>query len=198
MKLDLRTVKAKKLKNKDLVAGVLYGSGIDPVSVSVAYSEFVKAYSNYGTSKTFEVTLEGKKHIAYFKEVVKYNLKAGVFQHFDLIKVLADDTLTSKVRVIFLNKDAVKKQGLIINNVLDEVEVEYNVGAGVQHVELDVKELQENGVLKVKDIIAIDGVKILNDPEDSVVSCSRPKEEEEVDPDADEVLEVESIKQKEE
>lgn len=186
MKLETRTVKASKLKNKDLVAGVLYGSGIESISVSAPALEFQKHYFKYGTSKTFEVELEGQKHIVYLKEVVPDRMKIRVYNHFDLIKVSADDTLTSKVRVIWVNKELVEKQGFIINSVLDDVEIEYAVGKGISHLDLDVKDLKDGDSLSIKDILPIDGVKILDDPEALVLTVSRYKEKVEVDPDAEE------------
>jgi len=197
MKLETRTIKARKLRDKEVVAGVLYGSGFDTVSISAQTNDFLKTYYTYGTSKTFEATLEGKKHIVYIKEVMKDNMKDGVYKHFDLIKVSKDDKLVSKVRVLYLNKEVVKKKGLIINPILDEVEIEYNVGAGVSNVEVDIQELDENGVIKVKDIIAIEGVKVLNDPEDSLVSASFPKEEVEVDEDVQEGYAPEEVEDEE-
>ena len=190
MKLQTRTIKASKIKTIEVVAGVLYGTGFEAVSVKTSLQEFIKAYSNFGTSKTFEVILEGEKHIVYFKEIVPDYLKAGVYKHFDLIKVSKDDTLTSKVRVIFLNKDDVKKQGLIINTVMDDIEIEYLVGAGVSNVELDLAGMTENDVKHVSDIIPIEGVKFLDDPSQSVVTVSFPREEVEEDPDADEQDEI--------
>lgn len=186
MKLQTRTIKARKIKDKEIVSGVLYGSGIQAVSISASRLDFIKAYAKYGLSKTFEVTLEKEKHIVYFGEVVPDYLLSGVYKHFDLIKVSKDDTLTSKVRVNYLNKDAVKKQGLIINPIMDEVEVEYAVGSGVSFVEVDLKDLKVNDQLKVKDIIAIEGIKILEDPEQSIVSVAAYKEVVVKDPDEDE------------
>lgn len=187
MKLETRVTKARKIKDKNIVPGVMYGSGMQSKSVSTPLIEFVKAYAEYGTSKTFEVKLDGKKHIVYFKEVVHDHLLAGSYKHFDLIKVAKDDTLTTKVRVIWLNKEVPEKRGLILHSVLDEVEIEYPVGKGVSHVEVDVTDVVEHDVLHVEDIISIPDVKILDDPKASIVSVTTFKEVVEVDPEAEEV-----------
>jgi len=81
--------------------------------------------------------------------------------------------------------------------VQDTIEVEYEVGSGISQLELDVKDLKEFDTLHVSDIKAPEGVTIITSQDEVVVSISSPKEEVEVDPDA-EVPEVEIIKQGEE
>lgn len=196
MKLQKRVIKGSKLNKDEVIPGVIYGSGIETTSVKATTPEVVKAYSKYGTSKTFEATLDKKKHIVYFKEVVPQHGKQKEYFHFDLIKVSKDDKLTSKVRLLWHNKESVEKRGLIINGVVDDIEIEYNVGAGISSLSIDVTDLQEGDALHISDIVAVEGVTILDDPKQTILTISRPREEVEVDPDEEEIVEVESIKQK--
>jgi large subunit ribosomal protein L25 len=197
MKLERRTVKGSKVRKDGLTPGILYGKGIESVSVQVSQSEFQKVYNKKGTSKTFEATLEGKKHIVYIKQTQAFAENFHVKSHFDLVKVSAGDTMTSKIHLVFVNHEEVEKRGLIVQSVMDTIEVEYEVGAGISKLELDVAGMTDHDTLSVKDIVAPKGVTILEDPEQVVVSISTPKEEVEVDPDAEVevVTEVESIKQ---
>lgn len=176
MKLQKRTVKGSKIRDKNIVAGVIYGGGIESTSIQADAMELAKSIENYGTSKTFNVTLEGKKHIVFIKDYLAQVLNQSEYVHFDLMKVSAGDTLTSKVRVIWMNKEIPEKRGLILNSALDEVEIEYEVGSGVSQVEVDVTEVQEHDILHVSDIIPIEGIKILDDPEAPIISVSTPKE----------------------
>ena len=195
MKLEPRTIKGRKMRNTDLTPGVLYGKGMESVPVQVNTNEFHKMYKAKGTSKTFEVTLEGKKHIVYIKEAQSGYDNFHIKVHFDLIKVAKDDTMTSKINLVFLNHEEVEKRGLIVQSVMNTIEVEYGVGSGISKLELDVTGLQANDTLVVSDIKPPKGVKILEDMDATVVSISTPKEEVEVDEEAEEVTEVESIKQ---
>lgn len=199
MKLERRTIKGSKLKGKGLTPGVLYGKGLDSVPVQVETKAFQKMYFSKGTSKTFEVTLEGKKHIVYIKETQSTYENHNIKKHFDLVKVSKDDTMTSKINLVFKNHEEVEKRGLIVQAVLSTIEVEYGVGSGISVLELDVTGMNDHDTLKVSDIVAPEGVTILADMDDVVVSISTPKEEVVVeDEDAEVVTEVESIKQKSE
>lgn len=195
MKLEPRTIKASKLRNTDLTPGVLYGKGMKSVPVQMNSTEFHKLYSKKGFTKTFDVTLEGKKHIVYIKAVQDSYENFHKKVHFDLVKIAKDDTMSSKINLVFLNHEEVEKRGLIVQTVMSNVDVEYLVGAGISKLEVDVAGMQANDTLKVKDIKPPKGVTILADMESTIVSISTPKEEVEVDEAAEVVTEVESIKQ---
>ncbi len=198
MKIQLRTKKGSKIRNLNTVPGVLYGKKSESMSVSADAVEFAKKYRENGKTKTFEVTLDGTKHLVYIKAVQSFPLNHHTVSHFDLVKVSKDDTMTAKVRIHFVNHEVVQKKGLIINSVMETVDIEYAVGKGISHVECNIENLEEFDTLKVSDIIPVDGVKILNEAHRVIVSISSPKEEVIVDEDAEpaeEILEVESVKQ---
>ncbi len=199
MKIELRTKKGSKVRNFNIVPGVLYGKGLASTSITANAAEFNKMFHKMGTSKTFEVELDGVKHLVYIKEVQPLPSNLHSARHFDLMKVSLDDTMTSKVRVVFVNKEIVEKKGLILHSVADTIEIEYAVGKGISHLELNVENLEENNVLHVSDIVVPNGVKILTSLEDVVVSVSRPKEEVIEDAEAtDEETVEEEVKQDEE
>jgi len=195
MKIEKRTIKGSKMKNTGLTPGVLYGKGMESVPVQVKTNEFQKMYSAKGKSKTFEVTLDGKKHIVYIKDTQSSYENHNVKTHFDIVKVAKDDTMTSKINLVFLNHEEVEKRGLIVHAVMTTIEVEYGVGSGISRLEVNVEGLNEFDTLKVSDITVPKGVTILEEMDRTVVTISSPREEVVVDEDAEVVTEVESIKQ---
>lgn len=197
MKLQERTVKGSKIRKDGLTPGVLYGKGMDSVSVQVETKEFQKMYYQYGTTKTFEITLNKKKHLVYIKETQSSFVNHSIKTHFDIVKVAKGDTMTSKVNVVFVNREEVEKRGLLVLDVNSSIDVEYPVGSGISHLELDVAGLNDHDTLKVSDIKVPEDVTILTDMDSVVVSISSPREEvEEPEGDTEVITEVESIKQK--
>lgn len=196
MKLHLRNEKGSKMRTQTVIPGVLYGKGIETTPVSADALEFDRMFEEMGRSRTFEVTLEGKKHVVYIREMQPRLSNHAQARHFDLVKVSKDDTMVSKVQVNFLNKSFVEKQGLNVNSVLDGIEIEYAVGKGISEIDLDVKDLGDGDTLLVSDLIVPKGVKILSDSEEAVVRVSRVKEEKVEDLEEDTgFVEVEAIKQ---
>lgn len=200
MDIKLRTKKGSKVVSLQEIPGVLYGKGIETQSVKAQRKEFISCYLENGKSKTFEINLEGEKHLVYIKDLHTSVVNYNQVTHFDLLKVSLDDTLVANVNLELLNAEVVKKKGLDLNIILSTLDIEYAVGKGISHLELDIAALEENGSLSVKDIVLPDGVKILQDPEDTIVSAYMHREIIEEDEDLldDEVSEPEVLNQKDE
>ena len=200
MDIKLRTKKGSKVVSLQEIPGVIYGKGIESQSVVAQRSEFIHCYLENGKSKTFEIKLEGKKHLVYIKDMHTSHINYNQVTHFDLLKVSLDDTIVSNVNIELLNTDVVKKKGLDVNTILQTVDIEYAVGKGVSYLELDVAGLEENDSLLVKDIVLPDGVVILEVPEQTVVTATMHREiiEEEETDEQVEMVEPEVLNQKEE
>ena len=200
MDINLRTKKGSKVVSLQEIPGVLYGKGIETLSVKAQRTEFIHCYLENGKSKTFEVNLEGKKHLVYIKDLHTSVVNYNQVTHFDLLKVSLDDTLTSNVNLELLNTEAVKKKGLDLNIILSTLDIEYAVGKGISHLELDVISLEENGSFSVKDLVLPEGVKVLQDPEDTIVTAYMHREiiEEDEELGEEEASEPEVLKQGEE
>ena len=200
MDIKLRSKKGSKVVSLQEIPGVLYGKGIESQSVKAQRSEFIHTYLENGKSKTFEINLEGEKHLVYIKDLHTSVVNYNQVTHFDLLKVSLDDTLVSNVNLKLLNADVVNKKGLDLNIILNSLEIEYAVGKGISHLELDVSSLEENGSLLVKDVVVPEGVKILQDPESTIVSAYMHREiiEEDEETDEVEITEPEVLNQKDE
>ncbi len=198
MKAETRTAKLKDVREEKKVAGVVYGKALKSTPIQTSFKDFAEAYSNYGKSMTFQMTLDGKKHQVYFKEVQVDPLRQNNVVHFDLQKISKTDKITADIPVQVLNQSEVESRGLIVELISNTVDTEFPAGSGISHFELDVEGLEGNDALYVRDLDLPKGFKVL-DPEDKIViSISYPQEEEEEEivPEEDEELEVEAIKQK--
>ncbi len=198
MKAQTREEKGKVVRESKLIPGVIYGKDIDPTPIKVSFRDFVDAYQAYGTTMTFKMTVDGKQHMVYFKEVQVDPVRPNNVLHFDLQKISATDTISADIPVEVLNQEEVEGRGLIVELIADTVETEFPAGSGISHFELDVKGLEGNDALYVRDLELPEGFKVL-DPEDKIViSISFPQEEEEEEElsTEDEEIEVEAIKQK--
>ena len=201
MKLSLRQDSLRKVRENDLVPGVIYGRKIDSTPVQADAVEFGKLYRKNGTSMTFKIRLDGKQHQVYIKEVQKDPLNHNRVLHFDLIKVTASDRITADIPVHLINKAEVEARGLVVQLINDTIETEFSPGQGVSSFELDVEGLEDGDALRVKDLTVAEGLKVLEDDDVMIVNVTEPtyedeptEDEEAVDEDED--VEVEAIKQK--
>ncbi len=173
MNIEKRVLRAAEVRRNGLVPGILYGKDFPATSVQVSALALTKKIAEVGTSKTFSILLDGKKHIVYVKEYQNAYMDHSSYMHFDFVKVSQDDTLQSNVSLHFIGKEVFNKSSLVFTVSLDEVEVEYNVGSGISHLDINVEDLSEEAPIYVKDIKVPKGIKVLSDPEQMVCSLNQ-------------------------
>jgi large subunit ribosomal protein L25 len=170
MKIELRNEPVKQVRNNHKVPGVIYGHGIDPTAISMTSKDLHVALHEYGTSMTFEVTLENETHLVYIKDLQTDFLHNYAPLHVDLMKVSTDDTITSAVPLNFLNRDAVARPGEVLSMNLTEVNAEAKVGSGVSAIDVDLLVLKDVDVLYVKDIDVPQGITLLHEDDEIVAN----------------------------
>ena len=173
MNIEKRVLKAAEVRQNGFVPGVIYGKDFPATSVQVPALELTKKIAEVGTSKTFSIKLDGKKHIVYVKEFQNAYMDPSSYIHFDFVKVSQDDTLQANVSLHFIGKENFTKSSLVFTTNYDEVEVEYNVGSGISYIDVDVTELTEDTPIYVKDIVVPKGIKVLSDPDQMVCSLNQ-------------------------
>lgn len=172
----------KALRRENVVPGVIYGHGFDPIAVQFNSREIEKAISQAGTSSTVQVYVEGihDPYLAIFRDVQYHITKRNVV-HLDLQALNLKETVRVPVSVVLIGESpAVKDFGGILLHVLTELEIEALPTALVPSIDVDVSVLTEIGQsITVGDIVPPSGVKILNAPHEFVAQIIYAEEEQE-------------------
>jgi large subunit ribosomal protein L25 len=188
MKIEKRTDSLKNVRGNHLVPGVLFGKTIEPVSIQVDEKVFNDMFAEKGMTQTFEVKLGRSKHLVYIKDVQRDIIKHNQFLNIKLQKVSKDDTITADIPLNIIGREKVEKPGIIVSIPMDSLEIEYNVGQGVAHIDVDVSEMKVGDSLAVKDLEIPEGLKVLVNPEQTVVSIIETSyDEEALEADTEEV-----------
>ena len=189
----------KALRREDIVPGVIYGHGIDPIAVQFDSREIERAVSQAGTSSTVQVYVEGipDPYLAIFRDVQYHIIKRNVI-HLDLQALNLKETVRVPVSVVLTGESpAVKDFGGILLQVLNELEIEALPTALVPSIEVDISVLAEIGQsITVGDIVPPPGVKILNAPHEFVAQIIYAEEEKEEEAPVAEQAEVEVIRRR--
>ncbi len=189
----------KALRREDVVPGIIYGHGIEPIAVQFNSREVEKAVSQAGTSSTVQVYVEGTRdpYLAIFRDVQYHTLKRNVI-HLDLQALNLKEVVRVPVSVVLTGESpAVKNFGGILLHLLNELEIEALPTALVPSIEVDVSVLTEIGQsITVGDIVPPPGVKILNAPHEFVAQVIYAEEEKEEAEAVTEQAEVEVIRRR--
>jgi large subunit ribosomal protein L25 len=178
----------RRLRNEGKVPAVVYGKGMDPVSVAVNAKELAAAIAGEGGRNNL-ITLNGDKSLdgklVIVSDLTKDCLKGNMI-HVDLHKITLKEKVKVPVPVSLVGTAKGVKEGGLLDLVMHTVDVECLPTQIPEHIEIDVTELQIGGSFHVGDIIVPAGVKVLADETSTVVSILGKAKEEVVSAEATE------------
>lgn len=183
LKLDERVVRGKKvaqLRRDSITPAVVYGPGMDPVSVQAPHNVIEKVCRAAGSHSPVHLTIGSKKRIAMIKDV-EYDVVKHTINHVSFHAVNAKETVNAEVpiRLTGVGESAAEKAGLIVLQSLEKIEV--------KALPMDLPEVLEVSIVS------------LAEPNDhmTVADITLPKNVELVDhvadPNADEDVEHHSV-----
>ena len=93
------------------VPAVVYGHGVDPVSISVDYSELLRLYRKAGTSALIEIDIDGKKMQVLVHRLDQHPSRSEI-QHVDFYAVNLKEKTTVEIPIHYEGESlAVKNLG---------------------------------------------------------------------------------------
>ena len=171
---------AKRLRRAGVVPAVLYG-GAKPESISVDPKAVLRIiHGHAGSTQLLNLTFEGGdgSRMAIIRDL-QFDPVSEQLLHVDLQEVTADRAITVRVAVHPVGEAAgVREQKGILNVVLHELDVSCLPTMIPERIDADVVALMIGDVLTVADLRAPEGVRILNDPGQAVVTVAAPMAEE--------------------
>ena len=154
---------SRRLRRENLVPGVIYGAGKDPVSISVIHNQLMHQLENEAFySHILTVNLGGKEEQAILKDLQRHPSKQAVL-HIDLLRVSANEAIRVNVPLHFINEDkcaGVKAGGLAAHSIT-EVEVSCLPKDLPEYIEVDVIDLDVDDSLHLSDIKLPEGASLV-------------------------------------
>lgn len=174
--------KAKALRKKGILPGVLYGHKIKTIPLNVDYQDFARVFEKVGESTLLDLNIgqEKKKVLihAFQKDPV-----SDKFIHVDFYQVRMDETIKAEVALKFIGfSPAVEdKAGVLVKNI-EAIEIEALPKDLPHEIEIDLGKLKtfEDNIY-IEDLKVPTGVKILMEPRTVIASVVQPRTKEEVE-----------------
>jgi large subunit ribosomal protein L25 len=191
----LGSAESRRLRREGVVPGVLYGDG-EPVPISIAERELRRALTgSAGLHSILDVEIDGKgsTHASILKEY-QVDPVRGLVTHVDLQEVRLDRAISASVTVLLLGGEDAPgvREGGVLSQPLREVTVEALPLEVPEHLDIDVSGMEIGGTLRVSDLTAPEGVKLLDDPEMVVATVTAPTKVVEPEPTEEELAELEA------
>jgi large subunit ribosomal protein L25 len=165
-----RIVKGKSinrgLRRTGQIPAVIYGHN-KPVTISLDEHEFMGKFRDMPENVIINLEMGGKKFDVLIKDFQEDIVK-GKVTHIDFFEIEKGKLLRTHVPIHLHGTAIGVKEGGLLEHLLHEVEIECLPQDLPETIQIDVTDLQAHQSIHVKDIPAMQGVKILNS-QDQVV-----------------------------
>ncbi|HHW57254.1 MAG TPA: 50S ribosomal protein L25/general stress protein Ctc [Clostridia bacterium] len=186
IKRDTGKYAVRRLKNKGYIPAILYGKDMtENIPVAVEYSNLQKLLQKHGRNVLLNVIVDGSTLNAVIKEIQEDTLKGKII-HVDFQRVSMYEEIEATVPLKFEGIGIVESKGGIVQHQLWELTVESLPTKIPQEIVVDLSNLNIGDTIFVRDIQVPEGVKVVDDPDEVVVSVLAPRQGEEEEEEAKE------------
>ena len=162
---------SRRLRAAGKIPAVVYGHGMDPLSVSVDRRELRQALSGgAGMNTILDLTVDGAVYPSIIKDIQRHPVRRSV-QHIDFIQVNLNEEIVVSIPVHLEGeaKDVSQHNGLV-DLAMNEIEVRTTPRNIPDSVTIDISDMTMDSVIRIEDIPLPSGVTAEADPEAAVVT----------------------------
>lgn len=169
--------RVKKLRSNGYVPAVVYGKQAAPRTVMVKATNLREFLIKNGKNAVFNASLESGESFPALVKEIQYGAIRNEFLHVDFQQVSLTENVHVTVPVRIIGREAVEREGGVIAQQLDGVNIECLPQDVPQYIDADISELAVGHSLTAGQLVIPDGVKLLTNPEDVVLSVTSGKHE---------------------
>jgi large subunit ribosomal protein L25 len=165
---------SRRLRLAGSIPAVVYGSGVDTVSIAVDAKAFRTAVSgDQGLNSLINLDADGKHYLVMAREIQRHPVR-GTVAHIDFQVVDPNKPVVTEVPLHIVG-DAVEVRHADweIDQQMFSLEIKARPDQIPTHIEVDISALKVGDSIRIEDLALAKGVEALGDPAISVVT-TRP------------------------
>ncbi len=162
---------SRRLRAADRIPAVLYGHGMEPISLSVARRDLRVALSGpAGQNTILSLNIGGTSYNAIVKEMQRHPVRRTV-AHIDFVQINLSEEITMQVPVHLVGTaKAVVSAGGLVDPAVDTIEVRTTPANVPNEISIDISDLTPDSVIRLSEIPMPAGVSAIGDPDMPVVT----------------------------
>jgi large subunit ribosomal protein L25 len=162
---------ARRQLATDSIPAVVYGRGMEPISVSVARRDLRKALSgSAGMNTILDLSVDGTVYPAIVKDMQRDPVRRTV-RHVDFIQINLTDEITVSVPVRLEGEaKAVMNEGGLVDLNRNELEISTTPRNIPDEIVIDITDMTMDSTITIGDLTLPAGVTADGDPEWAVVT----------------------------
>ena len=156
---------SRRLRHAGRVPAIVYGGEAKPLNIDLDHNEIFHALRKEEFhASILDMQLDGGKGEQVLLRSVQWHAYKQQVLHVDFQRVSANQALTTKVPLHFINEEAcvgVKMQGGTLTKTLTEVEISCLPANLPEYIEVDMLEIESGTSVHLSDLIIGEGVSIV-------------------------------------
>ena len=169
---------ARQARRDNMVPGVVYGGGVDPLAIEVPFNELLKRLKEGRFLSTlFNLQVEAHEDVRVICRDVQRDIVKDLPIHFDLMRLRRTSKINLFIPVEFINEDAAPgiKRGGMLTVVRPEVELIVTAGDIPEKITVDLSGLQIGDTVTISSVDLPEGTKPTIDRDFVIANISAPK-----------------------
>ena len=168
---------ARQARRDNMVPGVVYGGGVDPLAIEVPFNELLKRLkAGRFLSTLFNLQVEGHEDVRVICRDVQRDVVKDLPIHFDLMRLRRTSKINLFIPVEFINEDAASgiKRGGMLTVVRPEVELVVTAGDIPEKITVDLTGLQIGDTVTISSVDLPAGTKPTIDRDFVIANIAAP------------------------
>ncbi|MCK4864457.1 MAG: 50S ribosomal protein L25/general stress protein Ctc [Gammaproteobacteria bacterium] len=163
LRTDLGKGASRRLRHTEKFPAVVYGTGKDPVSITLDHKKFLHSLENEAFySHILTLSIGGKDEQVILKDLQRHPARIAIM-HADFLRVSATEKLHLRVPLHFINAEECPgaKEGGLVTHSITEIEVACLPKDLPEFLEVDLASLELDHSVHMSDIIVPAGVELV-------------------------------------
>lgn len=168
---------ARQARRDNMVPGVVYGGGVDPLPIEVPFNELLKRLkAGRFLSTLFNLQVEGQEDVRVICRDVQRDVVKDLPIHFDLMRLRRTSKINLFIPVEFINEEAAPgiKRGGMLTVVRPEVELVVTAGDIPEKITVDLSGLQIGDTVTISSVDLPAGTKPTIDRDFVIANIAAP------------------------
>jgi len=163
---------ARRIRRDEQIPAVIYGQGMEPVSVVVDRRELRLALSGAaGTNTILDIEVDGNVYPAVVKDLQRHPVRRTV-AHVDFLRINMSEELTIAVPVRLVGEaKAVIAEGGLVDPSQDTIDIVTTPTNMPSEISIDISAMQPGDVIRLGQITLPAGTRALGDADLAIVTA---------------------------
>lgn len=166
------SAEARRIRREEKIPAVIYGQGMEPVSVIVDRRDLRIALSGAAGSNTIlEIKVDGNVYPAVVKDMQRHPVRRTV-AHVDFLRINMSEELTIAVPVRLVGEaKAVVSEGGLVDPSQDTIDIVTTPANMPSEITIDISAMKPGDVIRLGEIVLPTGTRALGDADLPIVTA---------------------------